>query len=106
MWRPITHTSVTRHQQSMKMMKKLMRKKFVRQIISIEDIKTRKHFFQACHRKGIAIFKSNSNASLIFSMYINVLFKLILTIVFYFTSFILLFYILIGLTKLHCNLQR
>ena len=82
----------------------MMRKKYGRQVISIEFIKARKHHLQACHRDRMAIFPNHRGVSLIISMLINILIKLILTIIFPFIHFIsITFYfhnILIGLTKL------
>ena len=65
-----------------------MRKKYNRQVISIEFIKTRKHNLQACHKKGKARFTSHAGLSLIFSMFINLLIKLFLTFIFHFIHFI------------------
>ena len=51
-------------------------------VISIEFIKTSKHHIQACHRMGMAMFTSHPDASLVFSMFINLI-KLSLTISFH-----------------------
>ena len=84
MWRPIAPTSVTRHQLSMRMRRKMMmRKTYVHQIISIELLKTRKHHLQVCHRKERAMFTSHPGASLTFSMFINLFIKHLLTISFH-----------------------
>ena len=56
--------------------KMIMRKKYGRQVISIELIKTRKHHRQACHSDGKAMFTSHQGASRIFYMFINLLIKL------------------------------
>ena len=92
MWRPIAPTSVTRHQLSMRMKRKMMKKKtYARQVISIELIKTRKHHLQACHRIERAMFTSHPGASQTFSMFINLIISLSLTISFHFIYFILFY---------------
>ena len=74
MWRHIAHTSVTRHQLSMRMRIKMkFGKTYARQVISIELRKTRKHHLQACHRKETTMFTSHPGASLTFSMFINLI---------------------------------
>ena len=74
MWRPIVPTNVTRHQVSMRIRKKMIvMKKYARQVISIEFIKTSKHHLQVCHREKRGTFSSHLGASLTFSMFINLL---------------------------------
>ena len=69
---PYSTTSVTKHQLRIKMRRKIiMRKKYDRQVISIEFIKTIKHYPQDCHREGRAMFTSHPGSSLTFSMFIN-----------------------------------
>ena len=51
-------------------------------------IKTTKHHLQACHKKAKAMFRSRPGASLINSMFFNVLIKLLLSIISNFISFI------------------
>ena len=83
MRRPIAPTSVTRHQLSIRMRRKMMmRKTYACQVISIELIKTRNHHLQAYLRKKRAMFISHPRASLTFSMFINLFIKLSLTISF------------------------
>ena len=49
--------------------------------------KTRKHHRKTCHREGKAMFTSHPGASLIFSMFINLLIKLLLLYFILFHSF-------------------
>ena len=67
----------------------MMRKKYTGQVISIEFIKPRQHHLQVCHKEERAMFTSNPVSSITFYMFINVLIKRLLTILFYFIHFIL-----------------
>ena len=88
MRRRIAATSVTGHQLSIRMM--IMKKKYARQVISIEFIKTRKHHLQVCLIERMAMFTTHTGARLTFSMSINLLLKqLSLFNVFNFLYFIL-----------------
>ena len=60
----------------------MMRKTYACQVISIKLIKTSKHHLQVCHRKGRAMFTSDSGASQTFFMFFNLI-KLSLTISFH-----------------------
>ena len=67
--------------------KMIMWKNFARQVISNKFIKTIQHHLQDCHKVSRAMFTSNPGASIIFSIFINLLCKLLLTILFYFISY-------------------
>ena len=83
MWRFIAAISVTRHQLSIRIKKKMMMSKtYARQVISIKLIKTRIHHLQDCHQKERAMFTSHPGACLTFVMFINLFIKLLFAISF------------------------